>query len=65
MLGMSQQRLGAANAARDAATKSIIGGVSGLAGAALPQIPGLGGKGGDFVQNMFGLGKSDQGPQKL
>ena len=27
MLGMSQQRLGAANAARDAATKSIIGGV--------------------------------------
>lgn len=34
MLGMSQQRLGAANDARAAATKSIIGGVSGLAGAA-------------------------------
>ena len=65
MLGMSQQRLGAANKARDAATKSIIGGVSGLAGAALPQIPGLGGKGGGFLQNMFGLGKSDQAPQKL
>ena len=31
MLGMSQQRLGAANAARDAATKSIIGGVAGVA----------------------------------
>ena len=32
MLGMSQQRLGAANAARDSATKSIIGGVTGMAG---------------------------------
>jgi len=41
MLGMSQQRLGAANAARDAATKSIIGGVAGVAGAVLPGIPGL------------------------
>ena len=34
MLGMSQQRLGAANDARDAATKSIIGGVAGVVGAA-------------------------------
>jgi hypothetical protein len=33
MLGMSQQRLGAANEARSAATSSIIGGVAGLAGA--------------------------------
>jgi len=33
MLGMSQQRLGAANEARSAATQSIIGGVAGLAGA--------------------------------
>jgi hypothetical protein len=33
MLGMSQQRLGAANGARDAATKSIIGGVAGVASA--------------------------------
>ena len=33
MLGMSQQRLGAANDARDAATKSIMGGVGSLAGA--------------------------------
>jgi len=34
MLGMSQNRLGAANAARDAATQSIIGGVGSIAGAA-------------------------------
>ena len=31
MLGMSQERLGAANAARDMATRSIIGGAAGLA----------------------------------
>tara|TARA_R110000772_G_scaffold32890_1_gene80220 strand:- start:4966 stop:5604 length:639 start_codon:yes stop_codon:yes gene_type:complete len=34
MLGMSQQRLGNANDARQAATSSLIGGVAGLAGAA-------------------------------
>ena len=33
LLGMSQQRLGAANAARAAATKSIVGGVGNLVGA--------------------------------
>tara|TARA_R110000765_G_scaffold101781_1_gene190182 strand:- start:156 stop:572 length:417 start_codon:yes stop_codon:yes gene_type:complete len=55
MLGMSQQRLGAANDAQNAAKASIIGGVGGLAGSMLPNIPGLGGKGGDFVENMFGL----------
>lgn len=33
LLGMSQQRLGAANAARQAATQSIMGGVGQLAGA--------------------------------
>jgi hypothetical protein len=38
MLGMSQQRLGAANAARDAATKSIIGGVAGMANTAVNEI---------------------------
>jgi hypothetical protein len=53
MLGMSQQRLGAANAARDAATKSIIGGVTGVAGSVLPQIPGLKGSG-SFMGNMLG-----------
>ena len=59
MLGMSQQRLGAANQAQDAAKASIMGGVGSLAGGILPQIPGLA-KGGDFWQNMFGMGKSDQ-----
>ena len=41
MLGMSQQRLGAANAARDAATSSIIGGVAGVAGSVVPSLPGI------------------------
>tara|TARA_R110000803_G_scaffold86007_3_gene152408 strand:+ start:405 stop:1004 length:600 start_codon:yes stop_codon:yes gene_type:complete len=40
MLGMSQQRLGAANAARNAATSSIIGGVAGVAGAGLDAFGG-------------------------
>jgi len=35
MLGMSQQRLGAANDARAGATKAIVGGVAGLAGSAM------------------------------
>ena len=38
MLGMSQNRLGAANAARAAATASIIGGVAGVAGSGLDAI---------------------------
>jgi len=42
MLGMSQQRLGTANAARDNATKSIIGGVSGLAKAGMGMVDGDG-----------------------
>lgn len=42
MLGMSQQRLGAANAARDAATKSIIGGVTGVAKGAMGMVDDLG-----------------------
>ena len=44
MLGMSQQRLGAANAARDAATQSILGGVGSLVGGAAQagQVGGLG-----------------------
>ena len=40
MLGMSQQRLGAANAARDAATQSIMGGIGSIMGA-----------GGDMIDN--------------
>jgi len=59
LLGMSQQRLGAAKAAKAAATKSIIGGVTGLAGAVLPSIPSLAEMGGGdgsfgFMENMMG-----------
>ena len=43
MLGMSQNRLGAANKARDAATSSIIGGVGGLMGSGLDVLGGPGG----------------------
>ena len=35
MLGMSQQRLGAANTARQKATNSIVGGIGGIVGAAV------------------------------
>ena len=41
MLGMSQQRLGAANAARDQATASIMSGIGGAAGAAESLIGGI------------------------
>ena len=53
MLGMSQNRLGAANAARDAATQSIIGGVGSIAGAAAPGLGSLG-KDGGFMKGMLG-----------
>jgi len=49
MLGMSQQRLGAANAARDAATQSIIGGVTGLATTGAESIEGVK----DFAKNIL------------
>lgn len=65
MLGMSQQRLGAANEARDAATKSIIGGVTGLAGSVLPQIPSLGGQGGSTLRGLMGAGASTEGGTDL
>jgi len=56
MLGMSQQRLGAANDARDAATKSIIGGVAGAAGSIVPSLPGIADQKneGSFIGNMLG-----------
>jgi hypothetical protein len=45
LLGMSQQRLGAANAARTKATEAILGGVGNLAGAASSMVgKGLAGK---------------------
>jgi len=40
LMGMSQQRLGAANKARQDATNAIVGGVGSLAGAAASFIPG-------------------------
>ena len=40
LMGMSQQRLGAANKARQDATNAIVGGVGNLAGAAASFIPG-------------------------
>ena len=43
LLGMSQQRLGAANAARAAATKSIVGGVGNLVGAGASFLDAKGG----------------------
>jgi len=54
MLGMSQQRLGAANKAQEAAKASIIGGVGGLAGSVAGNIPGLTNKNQSFIRNMFG-----------
>ncbi len=47
LLGMSQQRLGAANQARQQATQAIVGGVGNLVGAAAPGIGNVMG-GGDF-----------------
>lgn len=51
LLGMSQQRLGAANQARQQATQSILGGVGGLVGAAAPGISNVLG-GGDFFSGQ-------------
>ena len=49
LLGMSQQRLGAANKARQDATNSIVGGVTGVVGATLGGFAsGAIGKGGAF-----------------
>ena len=53
LLGMSQQRLSAANQARQAATQSIIGGVT---GAATIGLQGALGSEGGFMENL-GLGK--------
>ena len=56
-LGMAQQRLAAANAARQQATQSIIGGVGSLAGVAAGA--GLSGDGsfGENLQDFFKIGK--------
>jgi hypothetical protein len=52
LLGMSQQRLGAAKSARQAATKSIIGGVAGTVGAMAGPILNKGE--GSFVEKLMG-----------
>ena len=52
MLGMSQQRLGAANEARQSATSSIIGGVTGMLGAGAAS--GVGSSGGFTVDKLLG-----------
>lgn len=51
LLGMSQQRLGAANQARQQATQAIVGGVGNLVGAAAPGIGNVMG-GGDFFSGQ-------------
>lgn len=57
LLGMSQQRLGAANQARAAATKSILGGVGQLAGAAAPGVSNVM-QGGDFLTGSAEAGNA-------
>jgi len=60
MLGMSQQRLSAANQAQAAAKSSIMGGVTGMIGSVLPNISSLkemgGGESAGFIGNMMGGG---------
>lgn len=57
LLGMSQQRLAAANAAREQATQNIVGGIAGVAGGvggALGGTEAFGGTSANFVQSLFG-----------
>jgi len=59
LLGMSQQRLGAANEARAAATQQLIGGIGSVAGAAAGGIGGMMQAQGNlspFMQGMLGAG---------
>ena len=56
LLGMSQQRLAAANQAREKATQDLVGGlgqVAGAVGGALTGMPSMGGSGGTFMQNLM------------
>ena len=57
LLGMSQQRLAAANAAREQATQNIVGGIAGVAGGvggALGGTEAFGGTSANFTQSLFG-----------
>jgi len=59
LLGMSQQRLAAANTAKQKATDSIVGGVGNIAsgvGSAVTGMPSMGGSGGTFIENLMGNG---------
>ena len=57
LLGMSQQRLTAANEARQAATDSIVGGIGLLAGGGMDAIANQGGEGCNFMSKLgSGLG---------
>ena len=57
LLGMSQQRLAAANAAREQATQNIVGGIAGVAGGVAGALGGTQAFGGDaatFKDSLFG-----------
>lgn len=58
LLGMSQQRLSAANAARQQATNQLIGGVAGLAGGALGTIGNLDPEG--FLGAAMGINSGEE-----
>ena len=57
LLGMSQQRLAAANQARQDATNAIVGGIGGVAGGVAGALSGteaMGGTSENFTQSLFG-----------
>ena len=57
LLGMSQQRVGAANEARAAATSQLVGGIGNIAGSGLTGLAGTkarGGEGTSLFQSMLG-----------
>jgi len=57
LLGMSQQRLAAANQARQDATNALVGGIGSVAGGvggALGNTEAFGGKAKNFTQSLFG-----------
>ena len=56
MLGMASQRLGAAQAARSAATQNLVGGVADLVGSVAGAAQaGVGDAIGDRIKSGFGL----------
>jgi hypothetical protein len=55
LLGMSQQRLGAAKQAQDAANQAIMGGIGNVVGGVVPNLESIQGQVGDgsFIGNLF------------